>query len=284
MSSMLRIKSLMNSFIGSEEKIATFIMNNIDSVYRLTASELADKTDTSPASIIRFSKKVGYSGFKELKISLAEESLENNINKNEIYQAITVNDSTSSIIEKVALESMKAIKDTVKLIDVDSIELAVEAIRNANIINLFGVGSSSLVAEDFQYKLVRLKKQANLYKDHHLQLVSASNMYENDVAIAISHSGKTRETFAALEAAKKAGAKTISITRFGENPISQIADIKLYTTEVEKHLRMGAISSRIAQLTVIDILFINLIKQDYEAVTEYVTKTGNMINDLKIQS
>src|SRR5690606_12795599 len=123
------------------------------------------------------------------------------------------------------------------------------------------VGSSLLVAADFQYKLARINMPVILHMDHHLQLVSATNMGKDDVAIGISHSGKTNETYKALETAKKRKAKTISITKFGYNPISNISDIKIYTTEVEKHLRMGAIASRIAQLTVVDILFINIVKQ-----------------------
>jgi DNA-binding MurR/RpiR family transcriptional regulator len=283
MSSILRIKNLKSSFTDSEKKIGDYIIENKDKVYNLTASQLAKITKTSPASIIRFSKKLGYSGFQELKISIAKDTSEDDIDEGKIYEAITTQDSTLEIMNKVALENIKAIKDTIKLIDYNSIDKAVEAISNAKRINLFGVGSSLLVAADFQYKLARINMPVILHMDHHLQLVSATNMGKDDVAIGISHSGKTNETYKALETAKKRKAKTISITKFGYNPISNISDIKIYTTEVEKHLRMGAIASRIAQLTVVDILFINIVKQNYSTIPEYIKQTGHIIENLRIK-
>ena len=279
MSSILRIKSLQNNFTDSENKIAKYILGHEDEVYNLTAEELANVTETSPASIIRFSKKIGYSGFQELKISIAKDTIENKINEDKIYEAITTHDSTVEIMEKVSLENIKAIKDTIKLLDEDAIDKATDVISAADKINLFGVGSSSLVAADFQYKLVRINMPAFLHMDYHLQLVSAANMNERGVAIGISHSGKTKETYEALKTAKKTGAKTISITKFGNNPISEIADIKIYTAEVEKNIRMGAIASRIAQLTIIDILFVNIIKKNYDTIPEYILKTGYIIED-----
>ena len=283
MSSILRIKSLQDNFTDSEKKIAKYILGHEDEVYNLTAEELANVTETSPASIIRFSKKVGYSGFQELKISIAKDTIENKINEDKIYEAITTHDSTAETMEKVALENIKAIKDTIKLVDEDAIDEAVDAISVADEINLFGVGSSSLVAADFQYKLVRINMPVFLHMDYHLQLVSATNISERGVAIGISHSGKTKETYEALKAAKKAGAKTISITKFGNNPISEIADIKIYTAEVEKNIRMGAIASRIAQLTIIDILFVNIIKKNYDTIPACILKTGYIIEDLRIK-
>ncbi|MBU5436899.1 MurR/RpiR family transcriptional regulator [Tissierella sp. MSJ-40] len=283
MSSILRIKNLLNELTDIEKVIADFILENQDEVYNLTANELAEITNTSPASVIRFSKKVGYSGFQELKIALAKDIPNYEIDENSIYEAITIHDSTMDIMNKVAMENMKAIKDTLKLLDEKTINEAVDAISNAKRINLYGVGVSSLVALDFQYKLVRINKDANIHMDHHLQLVSASNMSEKDVAIGISHSGKTIETYKALEISRKRGAKTISITKYGDNPVSKVADIKIFTTEVEKHLRMGAVASRIAQLTIIDILFMNIVKKNFNIIPEYIQETGKIIENLRIK-
>ncbi len=282
LSCILRIKNSKNSFTDSEKRIAEYIMEHRDDIYNLTVEELSAAIGTSSASIVRFAQKIGYSGYQELKLSLAVDTRHKDFDEEKIYEAISINDSTDEIMEKVALENIKAIKDTLKLLDKEVIDEAVETISSANKINLCGVGSSTLVAADFHYKLTRINMPASLYTDYHLQMVSAANMHEKDVAIGISHSGKTFETYKALETAKKAGAKTISITKFGGNPISKISDIKIYTTEVEKHLRMGAIASRIAQLTVIDILFINIVKKNYDVVSDYILNTGNIIAQLKM--
>ncbi|MBC8590053.1 MurR/RpiR family transcriptional regulator [Wansuia hejianensis] len=282
MNSILKIKNLKDSFTDSEGRIADYIIENKEEVCNLTTGELAEITETSPASVIRFAKKLGYSGFQELKIAIAKDTPKYEMDIEKLYEAITLQDATEEIMEKVAIENIKAIKDTITLLNKEIIDISVEAIDKANYVNIFGVGSSGLVGEDLQYKMVRIGTKAGFHPDPHLQIVSASNMQEGDLAIGISHSGRTKETFNALKIAKNSGAKTISITKYGSNPVSDIADIKLYTTEVERHLRMGAISSRIAQLTIIDILFINLVKKNYNKMQEKIIKTGNLIDNLKI--
>lgn len=282
MSSITRINNLKNDFTLSERKIADFIVNNADMVYNLATSELANLTNTSPASIIRFSQKLGYEGFKELKISLAKETPQNDIDEDKIYEKVTIHDSMNEIINKIAVGNINAIRNTIELIDEKAIIDAIEAISSARRINIYGVGGSLLVAQDLQYKLVRIDMPAYIHLDTHLQLVSAANITKDDVAIAFSHSGKTIETYRAMEISKQRGAKTISITKFGENPISNISDIKIYTTEVEKTLRMGAIASRIAQLTVIDILFIGIVKNNFSNIPEFIQQTSDILKEFKI--
>lgn len=282
MSSITRINNLKEDFTASERKIADFIINNIDKVYNLNTLELAELTGASSASIIRFSQKLGYKGFKELKISLAKETPQNDINEDKIYEKITIHDSMTEIINKIAVGNINSIKNTIKLLDEKAITDAIEAISSARRINLYGVGGSALVAQDFQYKLVRIDMPAHLYMDNHLQLVSAANITSKDVAIAFSHSGKTIETYRAMEISKQRGAKTISVTKFGENPISSISDIKIHTSGVEKTLRMGAIASRIAQLTVVDILFIGIVKNNFSNIPEYIQQTSDILKEFKI--
>jgi len=282
MSTILKIRSLKENFTDSEEKIAQYIMKNKDKVYNLTALELAKNTDTSSASVIRFAKKIGFSGFQELKISLAKET-SMDISDKEIYEGTSIQDPTETIMQKIASENINAIEDTLKLLDKDAIDRSAKLINDSRSINLFGLGSSYLVGKDLEYKLTRINKSVHLHSDYHLQLVSASNMGKEDIGIGISHSGKTKETLKAMKIAKDSGAKIISLTKFGDNPISTMADINLYTSAVEEHLRMGAISSRIAQLTVIDILFVNLIKYNYEDISKHVEKSWDVIDDMKIK-
>jgi DNA-binding MurR/RpiR family transcriptional regulator len=282
MSSITRINNLKNDFTSSEKRIADFIIANVDRVYNSTASTLASLTNTSPASIVRFSQKLGYEGFQELKIALAKEVHQNVFDEDKIYEKITIHDSMNSIVNKTAAENINAIKNTIKLVDEKVLTEAIEAISSARRINIYGVGGSSLVAQDFQYKLVRIDMPAYIHTDNHLQLVSAANITNRDVAIAFSHSGKTIETYRAMEISKQRGAKTISITKFGKSPISDLADIKIYTTEVEKTLRMGAIASRIAQLTIVDILFIGIVKNNFSNIPGYIQQTSDILREFKI--
>lgn len=284
MGSRLRIKNLRDEFTNSEEKIADYILEYTDEVYHMTSEELAKATKTSPASVIRFSKKLGYEGFQELKIAIAKDSIDNeDINGEKDSEEITTQDDVKEIIEKISLENIKIIKETASLLDEKSLDRATSILSKAKNINIFGFGSSLIVGEELRNKLIQINVPVTLHLDPYLQLISASNMDIEDVAIGISHSGRTERTYDLLREAKKSGARTISITKYGENPISELADINLFTTEVEKELRMDTTASRIAQLTVIDILFVNFVRRNHEKYSGIIAENSNIMNSLRIK-
>ncbi|MEW9121559.1 MAG: MurR/RpiR family transcriptional regulator [Thermotaleaceae bacterium] len=283
MSNMVIFNGMKHDFTEAEKIIVEYIMQNYNEVCNMTTYEIANATGTSPATLVRLAKKIGYSGFKALQIAIAKDTSKENINTENLYEAISVNDSTEEIISKIAMGNMDAIKNTAAIIKPHLIEKTVKEILKAKCIHLFGIGSSYIVALDFQYKLVRINMLTSLHSDYHLQLVAAANIDKNDVAIAISNSGKTQEVYNALKLCRERGATTISITRLGRNPVSAISDININTIEVEQHLRVGAISSRIAQLTIIDILFMCLMKARYHTIPDYVRETGHIISSLKFK-
>ena len=159
-----------------------------------------------------------------------------------------------------------AITDTVKLIDSATMEKAAKAIMKAHSVKLFGVSASALVAEDFYYKLLRIGKNACFSKDSHVQLTYAANISPADAAVIISHSGATAEIIEILDTVKKRGAVGIAVTRFSKKNYLNNADIILYSSAPEIYRRSGAMSSRIAQLTVIDVLFSTIAHQNYRAI------------------
>lgn len=277
------MREIFNELTPSEKKIANYIFNNSENVSKLSTGELAEVSNTSAASITRFARKLGFDGFQELKIDIAKSvAINGNTGDDSVYEAVRIHDNTREIIQKIALGNIKAIEETVSVIDEEAISQSIKAINMAKKINIYGVGASGLVGLDLQYKLMRINKQANMFLDSHTQLASAIHIKKGDVAIGISHSGRTLEVYKALEAAKKQGAITISITKYGKHPISDLADINIYTASVEKHLRTGAIASRIAQLTVVDILFIGVAKDNFGEITRYLQHTRQIVDDLKL--
>ncbi|MGE5630381.1 MAG: MurR/RpiR family transcriptional regulator [Caulobacteraceae bacterium] len=282
MSCILKIREIFEELTPSEKKLASYVLEHGDEVVSLAASDFAELCETSPASVIRFVKRLGFEGLQDFKIDIAK-ALALKLNSQEnVYEAVTVHDSTRDIINKIARGNIKAIEDTMSVLDEASVSNAIDALIAANHINIYGVGASGLVAQDLLYKLMRISKSASAYLDSHTQLSSAIHMKDGDVAIGISHSGRTLEVYKAMEKSKLRGAKTISITKYGNSPISEIADIKLYTASIEKHLRTGAIASRIAQLTVIDIIFIGVARNNYSEISKYIQDTRDMVEDLKL--
>ena len=152
---------------------------------------------------------------------------------------------------------------------------------NAKRIYLFGIGASGIVAMDLQQKLLRINKNSLYQMDPHTQISSSVHITNEDVAIGISYSGETKEVNTPLKIAKENGAKTIAITRYNKNSLSKIADYSVYLPNDEKDLRVGAITSRIDALTIVDILYLGVAKNDFERTKRDIKKTRDIINRIK---
>ncbi|MDU5722546.1 MurR/RpiR family transcriptional regulator [Clostridium butyricum] len=277
----LLIRQIYDKMTESEKKIADYVLVNSSEVYKFSASELANITKTSSSSVVRFSRKLGFEGFQEFKLELAKDDI--NPVENIEYDYIDTEDNIREVIVKTANKNIQSINDTISLLDEHTIEEAIKAIKNAKNIYIFGIGESALIGLDLQYKLLRIHKNAMMSLESHVQLSMSANISNDDIAIGISYLGKTKEVYSALSKCKEKGAKCITITKFGENPVSSLGDIKIQVPFVEKDLRIGAISSRIVQLTVIDILFVGLAKENFSDVEKYLKETRNMIEELRMK-
>ncbi|WP_042743780.1 SIS domain-containing protein, partial [Clostridioides difficile] len=166
----------------------------------------------------------------------------------------------------------------------DIIKEAVEQIIKAKNVYIFGVGGSALVALDLQMKLLRINKQAFTSLDSHTQLMVSSNVDKEDIAIAISYSGESKEVIKSIENAKLKGCKVICITKYSDNHLSKISDLKLVVPNIEKRLREGAISSRIAMLTLIDIIYISIIQENLNEAEQKLQETKRILDYLNINN
>lgn len=278
MSCIFKIKEGFNSFTNTEKKLANYILKNKEEVVNLSAQELSDKADISPAAVVRFSKTLGYKGFTALKVDLAKDRDER---ENDTSVIISEDDSINDIIRKVKVSNTSSIDETIGLLNVDTINNIVEAMVNAKRIYLFGIGASGIVAMDLQQKLLRINKNSLYQMDPHTQISSSVHITNEDVAIGISYSGETKEINTPLKIAKENGAKTIAITRYNKNSLSKIADYSVYLPNDEKDLRVGAITSRIDALTIVDILYLGVAKNDFERTKRDIKKTRDIINRIK---
>lgn len=268
MSDLLRsIREQMPDLNPKEQALAAFIADHPQLVVRIGITELADQSQTSAATVSRFCKTFHAGGFAGLKMQLATElALQPTA---ESYQDIVAGNTLESIVAAMETNHIRSISDTSRLLDPKQLEQTVDALRSAGQIDIYGVATSGVVAQDFYQKLVRIGKRATAFSDPHMQITSASGLSEGDTAFAISFSGETPETIDALRCAKERGATTVSLTKFGPNTLSALADIPLYTSSLEEGMRRGDMASRIAQLHVIDILFTGLVSESFD---DYVPK------------
>lgn len=276
-----KMRQGMESFTPSEQKIAGYILDNPKEAKELSIVGMAQQSETSEASVVRFCRTLGLKGYQDLKIAISIGAMKKSGEEKIIHEMINADDSPSVILNKLSAGSIQAIEDTSNVLNPSSLSEAIDAIDKAERIYLFGTGASSIVALDAQYKFSRINIPVFMFFDNHIQRTSVVHLTEKDVAIGISHSGRTREVVDNLSIAKERKATTISITQYGRSPIQEVSDIVLFTASVENNFRSGAMASRIAQLFVIDSLFIGVACKRYDEVIEHLETTREALEDKK---
>jgi RpiR family carbohydrate utilization transcriptional regulator len=274
-----RINAAMSKLRDSEKKIVEFIEQNQEEIIHLSITEVAERSETSESSVVRLCKRLGYKGFQDLKIHIAKEVT---IPEMLIQEAIEKGDDVVTIKKKIFQSNIQALYDSIEVCNDDEIKNAVEAISNARLIEFYGTGGSGTVALDAQHKLLKLGIKSFAYIDPILQAMSGSVLTEKDVVIGISQTGSNTDVLYAMKLAKEAGATLICITNSSKSPITKISDIVLQTASRETLFRTDAISSRIAQLTIIDILVAAVANEKYEFYQAKLQKTLKSTSEKKL--
>lgn len=273
----IKLRELHNSMTPIERTILEYILENRDEIPQLSIKDLAKRSGTSDASVLRFCKTLGYRGYRDFIVGVSA-SLASSAGKEQSeYTDIRPGDNLATIIDNISFTNCKSIQDTMSVIDRKAIARAVELLKTANRIDFYGVGASGLVCMDAQQKFSRIGKTCFAYIDGHSQLTAASLLHADDVAVFVSNSGDTFEILDTLSVVKPTGATTIAITRYAKSDLANEADIVLSISTPEITIRSGAMGSRIAMLDIVDILFAGVASADYANVKKYLTKTHNVL-------
>lgn len=271
---LLRIKSAVEMFKPAEKAVAAYVLSHPEQVMNMSVSEAARDIEVGESTVIRFCRALGYKGYQEFKLRLAQDLVEP---VEFIHENISFADNSIELAQKVFQTNIKAVEDTSRVLDPEMIEVAARALAGARKVDIYGVGYSSFTALDAKLKLARLGLIADAYGDAHLQAMAAASLAKGDVAVGISHSGSTKDVVDALNAARKCGAITISITNFSPSPITRISDLVLLTASPESPLGGEVLTSRIAQLCVIDVLSVALAVELGERCLDLIKKTSEAV-------
>ncbi|WP_303147506.1 MurR/RpiR family transcriptional regulator [uncultured Cloacibacillus sp.] len=247
-----RIQEKLESLSKMERKTAECMAENQDKLIYASITELAELAGTSEATVTRVCTKLGYSGFQALKVSVARELVSQ---QEKIHEDLKADSSPEMIIDKIFSSAIHTLTMTRKALDGKAVAGSIDALCRARRIVVIGNGNSGAIALDAQHKFLRIGLNVSAYTDDHMQMIAVVSMTKDDVLIAISHSGSSRDVAEAMQLAKENGATVISITNNGISPVSKLADIRLYTYSQETKYRTYAISSRMAELTIIDTLY-----------------------------
>ena len=270
-----RLAAMRPSLAPTGRRIADFIIANAADVVHMSVTEVSEKAEASEGSVVGLCQQVGTTGFQQLKIALAQDLVQP---IQFIHEDLKREDDAATVIEKIFHSNIQALKDTLSVLDPVAMAKAVELIRAAEHVEVYGIGSAAPIAEDIQYRMLRIGINCKVVVDSHVQAISASLTDRAVTTITVSHSGSTQETIAATKLAKEAGARTICITNYGKSPIQAFADIVLYTMAKETQFRTEAMTSRIAQLGIADALIACLALSDYNKAVKTIRHTFDVLS------
>lgn len=260
----------------SDKALIEYIKENLEDVVYKSISQISKESNIGEATITRFSKKMGFSGLQDFKVTLAQEisGLKNRriINKN-----IENNESVIDSARKLVDSNIRILESTFNIIDEDDIKRASDMIINARKVFFFGIGYSGMTAGDSSYKFSRIGLNCMSIDSSHNMIMMASLMDEEDVVVAISHSGETDEIIKTVNIAKANGASVISVTEDKSSRLRDVSDVNLGYFSGESILETGSISSKLAQFFIIDLVYTQVVKEKSAEVVERKIKTTDAI-------
>lgn len=258
---------------GAAAQLAEYVCAHPRSACNMDVRTLAEKTYTSPSSVVRLCHRLGFEGYKEFRRCLLLEIASLGAQVGHEEKQLTAGDSIADIIDNVTEKNIQVLYDSRHILDARTVEQCVALLRRSRSILLFGVGASLCAAKDAYLKFLRLNKPCIVNEDWHSQLLQARNATREDVAIIFSYSGQTQEMVTCMKELKENGTPCIAITRFAPSQVAKLADYLLYIAANESLLRNGAMSSRLAQLNVVDILYTAFASAEYEASIRQLART-----------
>lgn len=268
---------------GALRRIADVMLTDPAAAAELSIDRLAEAADSSPASVVRLARDLGFSGYRELRFALRADLAyasgrdASNGGSAELHRDIDPTDSLDQVIAKIAFADSRAVTETCERVDTGELAAITELLSSARRVATFGVGASAFAATDLQQKLSRIGLWAAAYSDAHEGLPAASLLGEGDVAVGISHGGDTIDVVDALRIAQEAGARTVALSNTAGSPLVSLADHALLTAAQESPFRSGATASRLAQLTLVDIIFVTVAQRHHEEAGRALERTREAI-------
>jgi len=272
-----KIRFLRPQMGPAEKKIADYILENTQDIISASISDFAEKCGCGDATVVRFARRIGFDGYQSLKIGIVGEMSA----ASSVSEEITHEDSCFEIFKKRVHDISVSLSNTEGVLDSDTLTHVANAIINSKRIVVFGLGNSAAIAQDAAHKFLRLGFNAQACCDNHMQAIIATHLDRKSVVIGISHSGSSKDIVDALQLSKIGGATTVCITNYGTSPIVKACDYALFTRAQETQHSILAMSSRIAQLTILDSIYTYIVVNSDKLAMQEIYKTELALQNKK---
>lgn len=269
-----RIRMRLPSLTPLELRVVETVFGQRSFTETTALSQIASDAGVSEALVVKIAKKLGYSGFRDFRNAVAEYIRSPTA---EMHEELSADDSSEAILQKVFRTSIQALEETLAIIDIAAFDRAADIVKSARNRDFYGVGGSAQIARDVSHKFLRIGIRTSVQDDSHMMLMSAALLGPEDVAIGFSHSGRTTAVIEAIQLARRNGARTIVVTNYNVSPLAEVADIVLCSTAQGSPLMGENAAARIAQLNILDALFVAVAQRDYAAAETNLERTMSAV-------
>lgn len=279
----LKIRERYSQMSRAEKKISDFILSHGTECLEMTALDIAEKSEVSSASVIRYVQKLGYDGLDGFKLALASAGPQENEWKMKDL-IISPEDSMDELCGKMKQMTETSFQDFFYQLDKEALKSAIDAVKKARRIYTLGIGASMLPAYDLYHKLKRADFDATSGMDINMMMEFFNYLDERDVVVAFSYSGQSKEVIYACEAAKHQKVTVIAVTRNSPSRLREIADICLFVPNQEHVMRIGAFTSKFTSMMMADLLYLGAIQENLKTIEIELVKTRKLVEGMKVKS
>ena len=253
----------------SEARITGFLMQHaFDDT--LPLRRVAEVARTSEAMVVKTAKKLGFDGFRDLRAAMVEYKRQPTV---DLHHEVRPDDSAETIVRKVFSTSIQALQETLAILDIVAFERAATLLHDARQRDFYGLGGSAQIARDVAHKFLRIGVRASVFDDAHMMAMSASLLGPGDVVVAYSHSGRSAGVVDAAQAARAGGAAVIAVTNYETGPLAELSDVVLCSTAQGSPLTGENAAARIAQLNLMDAVFVAVAQKGYADAERNLART-----------
>jgi RpiR family transcriptional regulator, repressor of rpiB and als operon len=268
-----RIRMLLPELTPSEARVAELMLRS-GSEEPLPLKQVAADADISEAMVVKTAKRLGYSGFRELRAALSAYKKQPNV---DLHEDLGEHDSAEVIVQKVFRTAIQALEETLAILDMDGFRRTADLIHGARQLDFYGLGGSAQIARDVAHKFLRIGVRAAVLDDTHMMAMSAALLQPTDVVIAFSHSGRTTGVLEATQIAHDKGARVIALTNYESSPLAELSDVVLCSTALGSPLTSENAAARIAQLNIMDAIFMAVAQKSYRAAEDNLSRTMSAV-------
>jgi DNA-binding MurR/RpiR family transcriptional regulator len=254
---------------ASETRITEILLRrDADTAAPLKA--IAEEAGASEAMVVKTAKRLGFSGYKELRAALHAYKSQPYV---DLHQELKPDDTAETIVKKVFRTSIQALEETLSMLDMEAFRRAAELIHGARQRDFYGLGGSAQIARDVSHKFLRIGIRTSVFDDTHMMAMSASLLSAGDVVVAFSHSGRTSGVLESVRIARSNRASIIAITNYNSSPLAALCDLALCSTAQGSHLTSENAAARIVQLNIMDAIFIAVAQKGYQSAEMSLART-----------